>query len=317
VNRLRRSVVLGAIGVQLLRPIAGRAAKTDGPRRIGILSPGSGVEFKSAFSKALRVHGWVEGRDVVFENAGSEADPTAEEVAKLLAQGVEILVTAGTVRTRALRNATRTIPIVTTLTDPVSSGFAQSIARPGGNVTGVAHGIAFEKRIDLVRQLVPHLDRIGISVPPRLADLTWAEINAARAVGISATVHWAKDLSGMDALFKTMRWRDRAAVDIWNSPEPDDKKLLRLAIERGVATIVPPSGVELGGLMSCESMSTIEEQTEVNAAQVDEILRGANPAEIPFQLPSQTRVGINLRTAAALKLPVSAAVVLQADQVIR
>src|SRR5258707_2388444 len=130
VNRLRRSIVLGAIGAQLLRPMTGGAAKSDGPRRIGILAPPSsgasgGEEFRSTLSKALRAHGWIEGRDVVFEMVDSAADPTAEEVSKLLARGVEILVTAGTIRTRALRNATRTIPIVTSLTDPVSSGFAQ------------------------------------------------------------------------------------------------------------------------------------------------------------------------------------------------
>ena len=318
-NRLRRSVVLGAIGAQLLRPMTGGAAKSDGPRRIGILSPRNGEEFRSAFSKALRAHGWVEGRDIVFEMEWSEFDPTAEDVSKLLARGVEILVTEGTSRTRALRNATRTIPIVTTLADPIASGFAQSIARPGGNVTGIAHGIAFEKKIDLMRQLVPRLRRIGIFMSARMTpDLIQAEVAAAQSVGIAVTIHHPATLGAMDQVFRTLRWRDGGVADIWVSPEPDDRKMLQLAIDRGVAAIVPGVwAVELGGLMACGAFFTKEEATEAKAALVDQILRGANPAEIPFQLPRQTRIAINLRTAAALKLPVPAAVLLQADKVIR
>ena len=265
------------------------------------------------------MHGWVEGRDVVFEMVGSEADPTAENVSKLLARRVEILVTAGTGRTRALRNATRTIPIVTSLNDPVASGFAQSIARPGGNVTGLAHGIAFEKKIDLIRQLVPRLRRIGIFIPVWMTpDMTRAEVAAARSVGIAVTMHRPADLGAMDQVFRTLHWRDGAAGDIWDSPEPDHKKMLQLAIDRGVAMIVPAvEGVEFGGLMACVAIFRKGEETEAMAAVVDQILRGANPAEIPFQLPTQTRVAINLRTAAALKLPVPAGVLLQADIVIR
>ena len=323
-NRLRRSVVLGAIGAQLLRPLTGVAAKSDAPRRIGILAPpfegrSGGEEFRSAFSKALRAHGWVEGRDIVFEVVEFEADPTAEKVSKLLARRVEILVTAGTPGTRALHNATRTIPIVTTLTDPIASGFAQSIARPGGNVTGIAHGIAFEKKLDLIRQLVPRLRRIGIFIPARITpDVIQTEVAAARSVGIAVTIHHAANLGAMDQVFRTLRWRDGAVADIWDSPEPDTTKMLQLAIDRGVATIVPAvEGVELGGLMACVAVFSWEEETRAKAALVDQILRGANPAEIPFQLPTQTRVAINLRTAAELKLPVPAAVLLQAHEVIK
>jgi putative ABC transport system substrate-binding protein len=263
--------------------------------------------------------GYVKGRNLTFEVRAfgrdfSKAPQMAAELARL---PMDALTTEGTAPTKALQDATRTIPIVTAVNDPVASGFARSLGRPGGNITGLCnqHPDTPAKQVQLLRQLVPGLDRlviIGEATNTSIKELLRPYEVAARAAGLASEVRLV-DSNTIERVFVDMKAaRVRAAFILMKDPPPEMGKL---AIRHGIATMHSEGYVELGGLMS---FSMSQEQPFLRMASIfDKVFRGMDPAEIPWLLPDRSHLAINLVTAKLLGLTVPPDLLLRADQVIR
>ena len=302
--------------------------------RIGILYGGDEAdshEWKWDLEKALTELGWTPGRKVELEwryaARGTSYDALARELVK---SQPRLLITMGTPRTQALQNATRTIPIVTELGDPVASGFAKSIVRPGGNVTGLSHNLfaIAEKQIELFSQLVPGLARVAVvawpgqSIPEQLRMMDAA---AAKA-GLALESRSAASVDDLRKHFAELREKKGGAyIGVNFTRIISDKELAALAIEQRVPTLFThPSSVGAGGLMSYGAYydnnivkpGILNVQIKRTAAIVDKVLRGLNPAEIPFELPGVTLFVINGKTAKALGIEIPKELRLRADEVI-
>ena len=270
--------------------------------------------------KALAELGYVEGRNLTvdwrfFDMDFSKAPQMAAELVRLK---VDVLLTAGTPQTKALRAATTTIPIVTSVNDPVASGLTQSLARPGGNITGLTnqHPATPAKQVELFRMLVPRLDRLVIVGDVRYTgdrELVRPAENAARMAGMIADVRMV-DPSDVERVFSEMKgFAARAAL--LGYVDMDMAGVARLAIRHGVATMHFASEyVEHGGLLSFSPYHANEMQRTVSI--IDKIFRGMDPAQIPWELPDRTHLAINLGTAKLLGLKVPADLLLRADQVV-
>ena len=271
--------------------------------------------------KALAELGYVEGRNLAvewrcFEMDFSRAPPMAAELMRLR---IDVFWTAGTPQTKALQDATKTIPIVTSMNDPVASGFAPSLARPAGNVTGLVnhHPDLAAMQVELIRRIVPGLDRIVFIEDVRytsLPDLLRPYEIAAKAAGLTTQVRMV-DRSGFEAVFREMERAGARAALIY-SPDIDLPEVARLAIRYRVATMVgnEPGYVDSGGLVAYNMVH--ENFLQRTAVIIAKIMKGTKPGDIPWELPDRTFLGINLRTAKALALAVPGDVLLRANKVV-
>src|SRR5438105_7415390 len=307
---MSRRTVIAAIGAGFL-PFPSYSARASGPRRLGIFyfadgKPSSG-EYFPGFREAMKELaklGWVEGRDLIFESRYASApEEIAGRAAELARSGVDAIFTEGTSQTRGVQHATKTIPIVTGVGDPVGSGFAKSLARPGGNITGVSFAMAEipRKQLELLRAVVPALSRLTIFVngeDPASPEFARPMQAAAQELGIAPELAPVLSLADIQSVFQAYRSASgRAARFLFHFDEP--KALAALAIRNKVPTMVlEANDVEAGGLISFNLVH--ENQAQRAAAQLDKVLRGMNPAEIPFELPTKSEFAINLKTASAL-----------------
>lgn len=299
-------------------------------RRIGVLSPISMTEAHTraqyaAFVTRLGELGYVEGKNLLIEwrFALGEFEALAPLAGELVKAKVEVIVTSGTAATSAARRATATVPIVaTTFVDPVASGFAQNLARPGGNVTGFPPmGSAVdEKRIELLNEALPGRSRIGVLVNP--------DNNFFLQVlpGLEAA---AKRLGREIVLINIRRERDltegfgRLATAQVGAVLLGDDKLINahtrtiadLALKYKMATVFPiVLGVEDGGLISYESDPNYRYQS--TAVYVDRILKGEKPGDLPIEPPLKLDLVVNKKTAAVLGITIPPAVLTRAVKVI-
>ncbi len=322
---MKRRVLLASLAVgSLFGTRLAIAAPSAPTRRLGIFIAGWCDSRKDELGvpllKALAELGYIEGRNLAIEWRCFEMDflQAPRLAAELASMKVDVLLTTGTPQTKALQDATRTIPIVTSLTDPVTSGITKSLARPEGNVTGLCHmhpGTS-AKQIEMLRRVMPRLDRLVLIGDKRytgMRELMRAEEIAANAAGLSVEVRMV-DRSGFEVVFVEMK-RLRARAAIISSPDIDIPEVARLALRHGVATMLngAPGYVEQGGLMGYDPLH--ENPMRRTAAIIDKIFRGAKPADIPWELPDRVRLEINLRTAKALGLTIPPDVLLQADKV--
>ena len=278
-----------------------------------------------AIVTGLREHGWVESRTIVIERRYAELNNEAAFAAAkdLIGRGVEVIVVASTPAALAAKRATRTVPIVMTVpADPVAVGLVESLARPGGNVTGlslVGTEIA-GKQVELLKEVVPGLSVIAVvtnptnaSHPPRVKEV----VASARALGLRVEVLEASARDAVaDALGIAARRGVGAALIL-----PDGlfirevNTLVRLAAEHRVPVMYGLREAPLiGGLMSYGP--NFIESFRRAAGYVDKILRGANPRDLPIEQSSRFELIINLKSAKALGLAVPRSLLLRADQVI-
>jgi putative tryptophan/tyrosine transport system substrate-binding protein len=272
--------------------------------------------------KALSELGYAENRNLVvywrsFDMDFSRAAPMAAELVRLK---VDVLLTTGTPQTNALRDATKTIPIVTSLGDPVASGFTRNLAKPEGNVTGLCqtHPGSFGKQIEMLRRVVPRLDRLMLIGDIRytgMRELMQPLEASARAAGMMVEVRMV-DRSGYRGVFADMKRLGIRAALI-NSPDIDMADVAGLAIQNGVATMLngAPGYVELGGLMSYDPFHA--DLLQRTAVIVDKLFRGVKLADIPWELPDRTFLAVNLSTAKALGLTIPSDILLRADEIIQ
>jgi putative ABC transport system substrate-binding protein len=291
---------------------------------VGYLSPGPGYPFE-ALREGLQELGYVEGRNLVIERRSAEGDLARlpELAAELVQRRVEVIVTATTAATQAAQRATTTIPIVFALADePVELGLVASVARPGGNITGLT-GLMAEltaKRLAMVKEVAPKATRVAVlwgPYPFSAAVLKEAE-RASRTLGLTLHEVEVREAVDLDKAFAQMTaWKAQALVVL---PHPmfvaQRVRIVELAAKhRLAATYHLKDFVEVGGLMSYAP--DVADMSRRAAGYVDRIFKGAAPGELPVEQPTKFEFVVNLKTAKALHLEVPLSLLLQADKVIR
>lgn len=309
-------------------PLAAKAQQNDKRFTIGFLSTATLVADRASrlydeFVERLRELGHVEGRNLVIERryAGGRSETLAELAAELVRLKVDIIVCAGAVATEAARRATTTIPIVFITGDPVRSRFVASLARPGGNLTGMSLIVAEldSKRIELLKQAVPGLSRLAILSSGSVPSATLAATEAAsQGLGIEPApvlvVHKADEFGKAFALAVQAN-----ADGVLPLSNPFFNAEMRQIIELAAQARLPAmyehrDFVEAGGLMSYGP--SIRDVFRRAAGYVDRILKGAKPAELPVEQPTIIELVINLKTAQALGLTIPKSLLAGADELI-
>jgi putative ABC transport system substrate-binding protein len=311
-------------------PIAARGQRPDRLRRLGVLhqyaaTDPEGQRRYAAFVQGLEGLGWTADRNVTFEirYAGGKFERLPILVAELLDANPDVIVTAGTEPVEALRKATKTVPIVmATIGDPVGAGIVASLARPGGNVTGLSN-LATElsaKRLDLTSEILPSLARVAVLWNPNNASATLKvkEIEAAaRMKGIQIQGLPARRPSDVDEGFQLAAQSGAEALFL-----ADDGFLASQRsriVELALRYRLPVNSefrmfADAGGLLSYGPNQI--EMWRRAASYVDKIFKGANPAEIAVEQPTQFELVINLKTAKGHGLTVPPSVLARADEVI-
>lgn len=296
-------------------------------RRIGVLdiSDEGPTELEAQYAP-LRALGWVVGKNLLVEgryaNGRAELlEPLAKELVRLK---VELIVTNGTAATQAAKNTTATIPIVIrSAGDPVGTGLVASLARPGGNVTGfsLASQETAAKRLVLLRELLPDLQRVGVlelSTNPYFRAARAEFERACRSVHIEPIFVEVAAASELDnAVAKIVRQRAQALLLSRSFPYWDHRAAI---ISAALRHALPTSASDIGFLDAGVLLTygnTASEMWQRQAAFVDKILRGAKPADLPIEQPTRFDLGINLKTAEALGITVPQSLLQQATEVIR
>jgi putative tryptophan/tyrosine transport system substrate-binding protein len=242
--------------------------------------------------------------------------------AELVALKVDLIVSGGPTPTSAAKQATKTIPIVMTFdSDPVGNGFVASLARPGGNITGLSN-VAPEisgKRVEILKEIVPKLARVAVlgmsSNPGNALSLRETKL-AARTLGLQTSFFNIRDSTDVEASFRSAPMERADAILVLNFPPVFRKRILELAAKRRLPAIYFESSlIEDGGLMSYgASLVDLDRRA---AIYVDKILKGAKPAELPVEQPTKFELVINLKTAKQIGLTIPASVLARADRVIK
>jgi putative tryptophan/tyrosine transport system substrate-binding protein len=325
----RRAFVTG-LGAVLAVPLAADAQQGGKVPRIGFLSltsPSDRPPLRDAFRQGLRELGWVEGQNIVidYRYAEGRVDRLPDLAAELVRLKVDLIVSWGTQGVTAAKNATETIPIVMiAVRDPVGIGLIASLARPGGNVTGVSGGagleIVFAKQLELLKETVPKIRRVAILSNPTNAyhQLAIREVNvAARSLGVQLQLLEARGPNEFDGAFAAMA-KERVGALLVLSDAMLNSHRTRLADLAARSRLPAAYGVresvEAGGLMSYgPSFLDLHRRA---ATYVDKILKGAKPADLPVEQPTKFELVINLKTAKALGLTIPQSVLERADQVL-
>lgn len=322
--------VVIAVSLALLTACTGASSTTlqtsDVPR-IGYLQVSQlGEQLREEFRAGLRDLGYIEGRNIVVEwrNAEGRADRLPALAAELVALSLDVIVTASDNGTRAVKAATSTIPIVSCCTaDPVGTGLVASLARPGGNLTGVggasASGID-SKRLQLLKEAVPAISRVAVlyhDAGPQIEILSALQTTAAtldlRIVPIAVST--ADDVD--TALAATLTSRpDALFVGSSNPLNLRRPTIVRFAVENGLPSSFRGRAFAVdGGLMSYDADGG--QQMRRVAAFVDKILRGAEPGDLPMEMPSRFSLVVNRTAAEQLGLSIPPSLAAQVSEWIR
>ena len=325
----RRAFVVGSLGL-LTVPLAVEA-QPAGARvpRIGFLAlnRGANPHLREAFLQGLRDLGYVEGRNVVIENRDAEGklERLPALATELVALKVDVIVTGGGTPTAlAAKQATKTLPIVfTSATDPVTDELVASLARPGGNLTGLSN-LAPElvgKCLEQIKETVPQVSLIAVLWQPGSAgghtDMLKAAERAARPLGVRLQIVEARGPADFDRAFSDMTRARAGALAVLGSAifNSERRRLVDLAARNRLPTVYTSRDfVDAGGLMTYGP--SLADSFRRAAAYVDKILKGTKPGDLPVEQPTKFELMINLRTAKALGLTIPPSLLLRADQVI-
>ena len=328
VLRLVLTVIL-IVGL-LAATLAAEAQQAAKIPRIGYLATSLTAPYQhDAFLQGLRDLGYVEGRNVVIEyrDAEGKLEGLPALAAELVALKVDVIVAAaGTLAALAAKQATKTLPIVfIAVGNPVTSGLVTSLARPGGNLTGLS-AVSPEltsKWLELLRQAVPGVSRVAFLWQPGglgAADkevLKEADV-AARALGVRLQFVEARSPADIDRAFSDMTRARAGALTVLSTPMfgSERRRLVDLAAQNRLPTMFSfRSYVDAGGLMSYGP--NLADLFRRAATYVDRILKGAKPGDLPVEQPTKFELVINLRTAKTLGLTIPRSVLARADEVIQ
>jgi putative ABC transport system substrate-binding protein len=323
---MRRRQFITLLGGAAAWPLAANAQQPGKLPTVGLLgttTPSLWSRWTAAFVQRLRELGWIEGRTIAIEYRWAEGreERYVEIAAELVRLKVDVILTTGT-GVPAAKQATSVIPIVFALAqNPVGSGLVASLARPGGNVTGLSsqQADAAGKRLELLRELVPGLRRLAIlvNVNDPGAVLEMGEVQAAaRTLGVEVVTLEIRRAEDIAPAFDALKGRAEALYVVNEALANNNRvRIHTLSLAVRLPTIYSlRDNVEAGGLMSYGPNNP--DLFRHAADYVDKILRGAKPADIPVEQPTKFDFVINLTTAKALGLAIPESFLLRADEVI-
>ncbi len=325
----RRAFLAGCVAL-VATPFAAEPQQAQKIYRIGSLTRGgreAAAPYNRALEEGLGVLGWVDGRNVVFEHryADLKAERYADLAADLVRRGVDVVVAPSTPAALAVRRVTTTIPIVTTVAvDPVGAGLVASLARPGGNVTGLANDTGPElgaKLLQLLKEAAPKTTRVAVLREPSAqpGDTPyWAAIEKASG-SLGMALDWVEVRGPADidrALAATLRERPNALVVALQAMAiTHARAIAQFAARNRLATVARNREfAEAGGLMAYST--DILDLYRRAAVHIDKILKGARPGDLPIEQPTKFELAINVTTAKALGLPIPPSLRARADRVI-
>ncbi|MGQ0523582.1 MAG: ABC transporter substrate-binding protein [Betaproteobacteria bacterium] len=307
-------------------PLAAHSQPVAKLPRIGVLwqtAPPPPVNpSMTVLLQGLKKLGWEDGKSVIIEYryGANQADRLAAFAAELVRLKVDVISTNADLSTHAARQATTTIPIVAVVGYPVESGFVRSLARPGGNITGVAFlaDVLSMKRLELLKDLLPRLSRVAVLYDPVTHERQPKAVEAAaRTLGLQVQILRAQTPDELVPAFEAAAKTRAEALLVLVSPmfAGNQPALVSLAARhRMPAMYFTQRWVESGGLVSYGTPT--EEVWELVAGQIDKILKGAQPASLPVLQPTRFELSINLKTARALGLTIPPVLLQRADHVI-
>jgi putative ABC transport system substrate-binding protein len=323
-----RRELIAALGGVAVWPLAARAQQTI--RRIGILLPAAAddAEFQArvgAFLEGLQQSGWTIGQNVRIDSrwATTNAIEIRRHAAELAALAPDAILTSSSPALAALQQATRTVPIVfVNVVDPVGSGFVDSLARPGGNTTGF---LLFEyslsaKWLELLKQIAPGVRRAAVvHVPDIAANVAFLHVAeaASASLGMTVTAAGVRDDADIERVLTGFARVPNGGLIVTPSPLIATRRelIIALAARLGLPAIYPFDYFPKNGGLVSYGINRMQHVREA-ASYVDRILRGANPGELPVQLPTKYELVINLKTAKALGLTIPQSLLVSADEVI-
>jgi putative ABC transport system substrate-binding protein len=327
---MRRREFIAALGSGAAAlPLAGHAQQPERSRRVGVLiafpeNHPFAQAFVTAFAQALARLGWAEGKNIRIDYRFAGGDPTLYKTyaAELVGLIPDAILASTAPALAALREQTRTIPIVFVIVpDPVGLGFVQSLARPGGNITGFSSYDApmIGKWLQLLREVAPGVTRVAVIFNPDTAafrPLFDREIEAARSFGVTVTLAPVHDDAAIEeAIAAQARGPGGGLIilpDGFNVTHHD--VIIAAAARHGLPAISTTEFPAAGGLMSYW-FDAVDLHAQA-ASYIDRILKGASPADLPVQYPTKYSLIINLKTAKALGLTVPQSLLARADEVI-
>ena len=311
----RRSFTMAMAGGLLAAASVAYGQRSAQIKRVGVLFQGSALAGPDpAIAESFRAYGWVEGQNIEFQRRGTERPEELPAIAReLVALRPDVVIAFGTRAARAMQQATTTIPIFFNVgADPVASGLVATLARPGGNLTGFCEGLYDGKMLQLVKDIQP---QARLVIYPQ-ASVAPDVIASAEALGMVVRGIAVAGPDELDHFFTQLRDVHADAVIIpphaWLR-SPMWQRISNHLIALKMPAIGPDRDfVKTGGLMSFGP-----KYSRRGVGQLDRLLRGANPADIPVELPTEFDFTINLKTAAAIGVTIPASVQIRADDVIR
>ena len=325
----RRQVVL-ALGAGALAPLASFAQQPGKVWRIGwlfhIRKPDTDSHFTEGFPQGMRELGYLEGKNLVLERRYTDGniDRLPGLAAELVRMRVDVIVSGSPPATKAAQQATSMIPIVFLAdADPIGNSLVASLARPGGNITGLSTIAAdiVPKHLEMLHSLVPGLSRVAVLVNPDEGDSQTSQLRSVQATGqkSGATIQSfdariSKDIE--NAFAQMTRWKAGGLI-VARGPflNSQVRLLAELSAKHRLPTISGLSEyVQAGGLISYGPSLT--DMFRRGATYVDKILKGAKPGDLPIEQPTKFELVVNLKTAKALGLTIPQSVLLRADRVI-
>jgi putative ABC transport system substrate-binding protein len=326
----RRDFVTLLGGAAASWPLAARAQQPDRMRRIGVFMPGNAEDMEAkaqiaAFQHGLRELGWTEGHNVQFEYRWGAGNPNRirNYAAELVALAPDVVFADASVTVAALLQATRNVPIVfANVADPVGAGYVDSLARPGGNVTGFLlfeFGIA-GKWLALLKQIAPALTRTAVIRDPTISAGIgqWAVIQAmAPSAGVELSLVNIHDASQMEHDITAFARSSNGGLIVTATPLATQHRelIIRLAADHKLPAVYFERYFLTGGGLISYGPHLID-QFQRAAGYVDRILKEEKPADLPVQAPTKYQLAINLKTAKVLGLTVPPELLAAADEVI-
>ena len=324
----RRDAVCGILAL-VAAPVA-RAQATGKVHRIGVLLTTSRTfpataHLVRAFYEGMRERGYVEGKNLVIEWRGAEAklERLPALAAELVALKPDLLVAGAGPAAVALKKTTSTIPIVfVQAADPVGTGLVRTLARPGGNVTGLSNlsDAIVGKQLELLREVTQHIRRVAVIhvVGDPTSSLQLSVMRKVAWPALQISVHEVKGPADFDAAFRAIAQERPDALHVFfnSTTYVHQQRIIDFAAaQRLLAVYGEPIFVQSGGLMSySHSAADLYRRSTV---YVDRILKGAKPADLPVQQPTKIDLAVNLKTAKALGITIPQSVVFRADLVIQ
>ena len=320
-----RRVFIGILaGSRLAAPLAAEAQQTGKVSRIGYLSlvsaPADAANVE-AFRQGLRDHGYVDGQNAVIE--ARHADGASERLPGLAAElarlKVDVVVASTTSAVRAAQQASPTIPIVMAFTaDPVGEKLVASLARPGGNVTGLSATVSemAVKRLEVLKVIAPQIARAAFLVNPATAKAVLGGGEAAgRVLGVPVSTLLVRDAKELDQAFATLKKAPVGGLIVDLTLQDQWTRILDFALQNRLPTVSGPRAfIEAGGLAAYGP--NFPDLFRRSATYVARILKGAKPADLPVEQATRFELALNLKTAKALGLKIPQSLLLRADEVI-